>query len=382
MMTTTETLTETLELVQKLININSVTPNDNGCQEILISYLKQMGFNIEKLPSANVKNFWARRGDSGPLFVFSGHTDVVPPGAENKWKTPPFTATVQNGYLYGRGAADMKSALAAMIISCKRFLNRFPNHKGSIGFLITSDEEGDATDGTVKVVEYLTKQNIKIDWCLIGEASSNQQLGDGIKVGRRGSLHGELQVIGKQGHIAYPQLADNPIHRSLKALDELTKIQWDSGNEYFPPTSLQIYNINADTGASNIIPGSLTAKFNFRFSPSNTVEQLIERVHQIFDNHQLHYKIHWHVTGHPFLSKGGKLTEACIKSIRDICRLETKPNTAGGTSDGRFIATMGCEVVELGAVSESIHQVNEHIKLDDLEKLTALYEKILEIVFE
>lgn len=380
MKTATEATTETLALAQRLIDIPSVTPKDNGCQALLCEYLQAMGFRIEILDSGNVKNLWAIRGQAQPqpLLAFSAHTDVVAPGLENNWKSPPFTATLRDGFLYGRGAADMKGALAAMIIACKKFLNKYPNHKGSIGFMITSDEEGDALDGTAKIVEYLKQQKIKIDWCLIGEASSNQEVGDAIKIGRRGSLHGELQVIGKQGHIAYPQFAENPIHRSLKALDALTKIEWDQGNESFPATSLQIYNINADTGASNIIPGSLTAKINFRFSPASTVEQLKKAVHEIFDAHNLHYQIHWKLTGNPFLSKPDRLTQVCQQAIQTVCKLKTQINTSGGTSDGRFIADLGCEIVELGASGESSHQVNEHIKIEDLDKLTSLYENILE----
>lgn len=370
-------ITQSLELAKQLINIPSITPNDNGCQDIIINILNELNFDIKKLDSNGVKNIWAQHGQVGPLFVFSGHTDVVPPGPENKWRTPPFTATIRDNCLCGRGAADMKGALAAMIIGCKRFIEQNPNHKGSIGFMITSDEEGNATDGTKKIVEYLQKNKIKIDWCLIGEASSSEQLGDTIKIGRRGSLHGELQVIGKQGHIAYPQLVDNPIHRSFKVLDYLTQLEWDKGDEHFTPTSFQIYNINADTGASNIIPGSLTAKFNFRFSPASTVGSLKERVQKVFDNHKLHYKINWNLMSEPFISRRGPLTTACINAIHKFCKIDSMPNTIGGTSDGRFIAKMGCEVVELGAVSNCIHQINEHIEIKDLEQLTILYQDIL-----
>lgn len=369
--------TEAVDLAKELINIESITPNDNNCQDILINQLQEMGFDITPLPSNGVSNFWAQRNTAQPLLVFSGHTDVVPPGPLNKWRTDPFTATVDDGYLYGRGAADMKGALAAMVVGVKEFIKEHPEHQGSIGFIITSDEEGDATDGTKKVVEYLQEQNIHLDWCLIGEASSNVQLGDAIKIGRRGSLHGRLQVIGKQGHIAYPQLAENPIHRSFKALDILTHTEWDQGNDFFSPTSFQIYKINADTGATNVIPGSLTARFNFRFSPASHAEELKDRVHKVFDDHELNYKINWTLMSEPFLSERGQLTEACIASIKDLCQLDTHPNTTGGTSDGRFIAPMGCEVVELGAISQCIHQVNEHIKTNDLEKLAALYCNIL-----
>lgn len=369
---------ETLTLAKQLINIHSVTPEDNGCQTVLTDRLKKLGFKIENISKNGVSNFWAHHGKGAPLFVFSGHTDVVPPGPEDKWTSPPFTATVRDGYLYGRGAADMKSSLAAMITSVERFLKKHPKHKGSIGFIITSDEEGPAIDGTAKVMEHLQSKNIKIDWCLVGEATSAETVGDAIKIGRRGSLHGQLEVIGKQGHIAYPQQADNPIHRSFKALDALTQMEWDQGNEFFNPTTFQIYNIDADTGATNIIPGTLKAKFNFRFSPTSTAEDLQQRVHKVFDDHQLNYKIHWNLSSEPFLSKPSDLTKATKETIKTICSIDTHANTTGGTSDGRFIAPTGTEVVELGPSSQSIHQVDENIKIDDLDTLSQLYEGILE----
>ncbi len=372
---------EVLQLAIELINRESITPNDNGCQDLLIRELSQMGFVIEKLPSGKVNNFWARHGESSPFLIFSGHTDVVPPGPVEKWHSHPFTGTVREDCLFGRGSADMKSALAAMIVAVKYFIKENPHHKGSLGFMITSDEEGEAHDGTVKIVEYFESKRIKPDWCLIGEASSQQDLGDSIKVGRRGSLHGFLQVIGKQGHIAYPHLAENPIHRSFKALDELTRVTWDSGNEFFTPTSFQIYNIQADTGASNIIPGTLTARFNFRFSPASTSEQLQQRVHKILDDHDLNYKIRWEISGQPFFSPPGKLAKACTAAIKTVCNREPNPNTTGGTSDGRFIAKLGCEIVELGPPSKSIHQINEHIRLDDLAKLTEIYLSTLQQLF-
>ena len=371
---------ETVQLAQQLINIESITPNDNGCQDILYKQLKDIGFDTHKLASGAVSNLWARRGDKGPLLVFSGHTDVVPPGPDSKWTTPPFYASIRDGDLFGRGAADMKSALAAMLIATKEFIKNHPEHNGSIGFMITSDEEGDAIDGTQKLVEYVQKNNIHIDYCIIGEASSIEKLGDSIKIGRRGSLHGKLKVIGKQGHIAYPQLADNPIHRSFSALDTLTRIEWDKGNEDFTPTSFQIYNINADTGASNIIPGALTASFNFRFAPSSTSEQLKEKVHKVFDDHGLQYSIDWNESSKPFFSPKGKLIETVKTSIKELCGITTNPNTTGGTSDGRFIAKTGCEIVELGAISKCIHQVNEYINIDDLNMMTQLYQRILELL--
>lgn len=367
-----------LELAKTLINIPSITPNDNGCQQQLIQHLLAMNFTITPLSSGNVTNFWAQRGHNGPLFVFAGHTDVVPPGPETKWRTPPFMATVHNDRLYGRGAADMKAALAAMVIACQQFIDKHPNHLGSIGFMITSDEEGTATDGTTKIVEYLENNNINIDWCLIGEASSQQELGDAVKIGRRGSLHGELQVMGKQGHIAYPHLAENPIHNCFKALDQLTHIEWDQGNEHFSPTSFQIYNISADTGATNIIPGALTARFNFRFSPASTPQQLKDRLQKTLDDHALRYHIEWNLASQPFYSEPGQLFHATQQSIQTILGIETHANTIGGTSDGRFIARLGCEIVELGFVNKTIHQVNEHIHVPAIKQLTTIYANILE----
>lgn len=374
-------MSPTLSLAKQLIDVQSITPNDNGCQNILIDRLKKIGFNITDLSSNGVSNFLAIKngGNAKHFFAFSGHTDVVPPGNENEWTSPPFEATIRNGKLYGRGSADMKSALAAMLIATENFLEKNPDHNEAIGFLITSDEEGAGKDGTIKIVEHLQKNNIKLDYCLIGEASSNKKLGDAIKVGRRGSLHGELTVHGKQGHIAYPHLAINPIHRSFQALDHLTNIEWDQPTELFSPTSFQIYNINADTGvANNIIPGALTARFNFRHSPESTAESLISRVEKVFEEHQLSYDIKWNHSSKPFYSKPGLLTQTCIKAIQNGCHMDTSPNTTGGTSDGRFIAATGAEIVELGLCSESIHHVDENTNLEDLEKLTNLYEMILE----
>lgn len=374
-------MSPTLSLAKQLINIQSITPNDNGCQLVLIDRLKKMGFDIIDLTSNGVSNFLAIRDakNAKHFFAFSGHTDVVPAGDTNEWHSPPFEATVREGKLFGRGSADMKSALAAMIVATERFLEKNPNTSAKIGFLITSDEEGSGKDGTIKIVEYLQKNNIKLDYCLIGEASSNKLLGDAIKVGRRGSLHGELTVHGKQGHIAYPHLAINPIHRSFQALDHLTNIEWDQPTELFSPTSFQIYNINADTGvANNIIPGALTARFNFRYSPESTAESLQKRVEQVFDEHQLHYSIKWNHSSKPFYSKPSLLTQTCVDAIKNCCNITTVPNTTGGTSDGRFIAATGAEIVELGLCSESIHHVDENTNLDDMEKLTDLYEMILE----
>jgi len=375
-------MSNTLELARQLINIQSVTPNDNGCQNILIDRLKKIGFEITQLNANDASNFFATRGnDSQLLFAFSGHTDVVPAGDLSEWNSPPFEASVRDGKLFGRGAADMKSALAAMLVATERFVEKHPKHTGKIGFLITSDEEGDATDGTAKIVEYLQQKNIHINYCLVGEATSSKKLGDVIKVGRRGSLHGNLTVHGKQGHIAYPHLAINPIHRSFQALDHLTKIEWDTASELFSPTSFQIYNINADTGATNIIPGSLTARFNFRYSPESTAESLQNKVENVFKEHQLEYDIRWNHSSKPFHSKSGELTKACQEAILQLCNVTTEPNTTGGTSDGRFIAPTGTEVVELGLLNESIHHIDENTDLNDLEKLTDLYENILERIF-
>jgi succinyl-diaminopimelate desuccinylase len=369
--------TTSLELAKTLIDIPSLTPNDAGCQTLLRQLLVSMGFDITDVSKDGVTNTFARRGKEGPLLAFSGHTDVVPPGPEQQWISPPFKATERDNILYGRGAADMKSALAAMVIACKNFLEKNPNPKGSIAFMITSDEEGNAEHGTKELVKFCQQNKINIDWCIIGEASSNEKLGDSIKVGRRGSLHGNLKVIGKQGHIAYPQLAENPIHRCFKALDTLTQTQWDNGNEHFDPTSFQIYNINADTGATNVIPGVLTASFNFRYAPSTTHEEIKNRVHKIFDDHDLNYEVEWNHASKPFYSKQKHLLPACQKVIAQICNIDTLANTKGGTSDGRFIADLGCEIVELGAINKSIHHVNEHIPVDDLAQLERLYEGIL-----
>lgn len=371
-------MSATLELAKSLINIPSITPNDMGCQDLLKARLQSLGFEITTLDRNGVHNFFALLGDrQKPLLVFSAHTDVVPPGNLKDWRFSPFESTVHDNKLYGRGAADMKSALAAMIVSIENFLQ---NHKASfsIGVMITSDEEGVGTDGTIAIVEYLAKNNLIPTWCLIGEATSSQQLGDTIKVGRRGSLHGTLTVHGKQGHIAYPALAINPIHRSFQALDHLTTIEWDSGNEYFTPTSFQIYNINADTGATNVIPGSLTAKFNFRFAPVSTADDLKSKTEAVFKKYGLHYEIEWNLSSHPFLSENGLLKETCEKVIEQLCGIKPVANTTGGTSDGRFIARLGCEIIELGLMNESIHQVDEHTDIGDLEKLTEIYGKILE----
>ena len=370
-------MSETLKLLKQLIKRPSITPNDAGCQDILIKHLVSTGFQYERLPFAEVNNLWAWHGKNTPLIIFAGHTDVVPPGNEVQWQSPPFTPTEINGHLYGRGAADMKSGLAAMIVAAQKFVKQHPKHNGTIGFIITSDEEGQAKNGTCKVVEYLQRKNIKIDYCIVGEASSNEVLGDAIKIGRRGSLHGCLTIFGKQGHIAYPNLADNPIHRSFQALDAVVKTTWDKGNNYFTPTSLQFYHIEADSGASNIIPEKLKAKFNFRFAPIYSFEALQKKLEAILIKHQLKYTIQWDISRQPFFRSNGRLVAVTRQAIKEICQRETETNTYGGISDSQFFAATGCEVVEVGPVNKTIHHVNENISIIDLDKLSEIYFHIL-----
>ena len=366
-------MSETLQLLKQLIGCPSITPNDAGCQNILMKYLILEGFQYKSLPFAEVSNLWAWHGNRPPLIIFAGHTDVVPPGDEAQWQFPPFIPTEKNGYLYGRGAADMKSGLAAMIVAAKKFVRQYPNHNGTIGFVITSDEEGLAKNGTRKVVEYLQKKNIKMDYCIVGEASSNALLGDSIKIGRRGSLHGYLTIFGKQGHTAYPHLADNPIHCCFQAFDVLAKTTWDQGNDFFTPTSLQFYNIEADGGAANIIPSKLKAKCNFRFIPIHPPKTLQKKFEIILDQHQLKYHIQWNIYSYPFFSGNGKLAAIIHQIIQEICERETEPNTYGGTSDGQFFAAAGCEVVELGPINKTAHQVNENTSIADLDTLSKIY---------
>lgn len=370
-------LSPTVQLACDLIERRSVTPEDDGCQELMISRLAGLGFSITPLPFGDVKNFWAVRGEGGPLFVFAGHTDVVPSGDESVWTHPPYTPVIENGLLHGRGAADMKGSLAAMITACESFISQYPDHAGRIGFLITSDEEGIAIDGTVKVVEWLEKQNEKITWCLVGEPSSTSVVGDVIKNGRRGSLGGGLVVKGIQGHVAYPHLADNPIHKAAPALAELASEVWDEGNEFFPATSFQISNINSGTGATNVIPGTAKIIFNFRFSTEVTAEQLKQRTEAVLQKHGLNFDIQWHLSGEPFLTAKGELVRAAIAGIKKVTGIDTELSTAGGTSDGRFIAPTGAQVVELGPVNATIHQVNECVSTDDLDKLSEIYHAIL-----
>ncbi|MEW5756621.1 MAG: succinyl-diaminopimelate desuccinylase [Pseudomonadota bacterium] len=372
----------TLDLAKQLIACPSVTPDDAGCHELMIKRLEAIGFTVEHLPFGEVNNFWARRGDEAPLFAFAGHSDVVPPGPAPAWQTPPFEPTIRDGLLYGRGAADMKGSLAAMVVACERFVTEHPNHRGSIGFLITSDEEGPSINGTVKVVEHLSQTGIQIDSCLVGEPTSTAKVGDVIKNGRRGSLGGRLIVKGVQGHVAYPHLAVNPIHRAAPALAELAGIEWDRGNEFFPATSFQISNIKGGTGATNVIPGEVEVIFNFRYSTETTHEQLQQRVAAILDKHKLDYDLEWSLSGKPFLTPKGTLVDAVSRAIRDVTGLTTELSTSGGTSDGRFIAPTGAQVIELGPVNATIHKVNECVAAADLDLLTDIYRKILENLLE
>ncbi|MEN8170162.1 MAG: succinyl-diaminopimelate desuccinylase [Pseudomonadota bacterium] len=370
-------MSPTTELAQALISRSSITPDDADCQALLCERLSTLGFVCEPLRFGEVDNLWARRGSSGPIFCFAGHTDVVPTGPEEKWQHPPFSATLSDGKIHGRGAADMKGSIAAFVTACERFIANHPEHTGSISLLITSDEEGPAVDGTVKVIDTLEARAEKIDWCLVGEPTSTARVGDVVKNGRRGSLSGYLTVKGIQGHVAYPHLARNPVHQAAPALAELTTIEWDQGNEHFPPTSFQIANINAGTGASNIIPGEIEVMFNFRFSTEQTEAGLREKVEALLDRHSLEYEIRWALSGNPFLTEGGKLLEATTAAIESVCGYTPEVNTAGGTSDGRFIAPTGAQVLELGPLNATIHKVNECVSAADLDTLSTVYEQIL-----
>ena len=367
----------TVSLAKDLIARRSVTPDDAGCQEVMIARLAALGFTIERLRFGEVDNFWARRGDSGPLYAFAGHTDVVPSGPESNWKYPPFEPVVENGVLYGRGAADMKGSLAAMVTACERFIAKHPDHRGSIAFLITSDEEGPAVDGTVKVVAQLEARGETMDGCLVGEPSSTRVVGDVIKNGRRGSLGGTLTVHGVQGHVAYPHLAENPIHAVAPALAELSATEWDNGNDFFPATSFQVSNINGGTGASNVIPGEVEIVFNFRYSTETTHEELQQRVEDILNRHNLKYTLEWNLSGYPFLTPSGALVDAACAAVKTVQGVDTELSTAGGTSDGRFIAPTGAQVVELGPVNATIHKIDECVAVEDLDRLSSMYEHIL-----
>jgi succinyl-diaminopimelate desuccinylase len=371
----------TIQLACELISRPSVTPEDGGCQPLMMERLERLGFTVEPMRFGEVDNFWARRGDEGPVFCFAGHTDVVPPGPLERWDTDPYEPTIRNGVLYGRGACDMKGALAAMITATEGFLAVHPDHKGSIAFLITSDEEGTAVDGTRKVMEALTARDERIDYAVVGEPSSQERLGDFVKHGRRGSLTGRLTVRGKQGHVAYPHLADNPIHGACAALAALAAEEWDEGNEHFPPTTLQFSNLNAGTGADNVIPDTLTAVFNLRFSTEQTPEVIQERVQVILDTHGLEIgrncQLDWHLSGLPFLTPAGELLDAGRDAIEAVTGVQTQPSTTGGTSDGRFIAPTGAQVLEVGPVNATIHKVNECVAVAELDQLAAIYAEIL-----
>ncbi len=371
-------MSETLALTQDLISRNSVTPADAGCQDVMARRLAALGFEVESMRFGSVENLWARRGSGGPVLCFAGHTDVVPTGPLEEWRSNPFVPTIRDGKLFGRGAADMKSGLAAMVTATEAFVRAHPAHRGSIAFLITSDEEGPSVDGTKRVVEALNARGQRIDYCLVGEPSSEHHVGDTIKIGRRGSLSGRLTVHGVQGHVAYPQLAENPVHTLAPALAELTSREWDQGNEFFQPTTFQISNLNAGTGAPNVIPGELRARFNLRYSPVQSIDALKETVEQILRRHGVRYSLEWYVSGEPFYTPPGPLSNAAVEAVRAVTGSAPKLSTGGGTSDGRFIAPMGAQVVELGVVNATIHKVNECVRIEEIDALHAMYLGILE----
>jgi succinyl-diaminopimelate desuccinylase len=369
-----------LQLTQDLIARASVSPTDGGCQALMIERLQAIGFEVENLRFGPVDNFWAVRGRGGPVFCFAGHTDVVPPGPLDEWHGDPFAPVIRDGVLYGRGAADMKSGLAAMVTACEEFVGRHPAHRGTIAFLITSDEEGPSVDGTRRVVEVLRERGQRIDWCLVGEPSSENTLGDTIKIGRRGSLSGRLTVHGIQGHIAYPHTADNPVHAVAPALAELAARTWDQGNAHFQPTTFQISNISAGTGAPNVIPGELKARFNLRFSTEQTVDSLKAVVESLLQRHGVKHSLEWYISGYPFLTVPGELSAAASRAVQEQLQITPALSTGGGTSDGRFIAPMGAQVIELGVVNQTIHKVNECVSVADIVRLHALYLRTLELL--
>ena len=372
----------TLALAKQLLAQPSITPNDQSCQAILSQRLNKLGFTIEEMNFGSTKNLWARLGNQSPVVCFAGHTDVVPTGDVSKWTFDPFTPTEYNGKLYARGAADMKTAIACFVTACERFLAQQPCFSGSLAFLITSDEEGDGLDGTTKVVEALKNRNEFIDYCIVGEPTAVNCVGDMLKNGRRGSLSGSLNILGKQGHIAYPHLAKNPIHTAAPALAELTSTVWDNDNAYFPATSFQISNINGGTGATNVIPAVLNVQFNFRFSTEQTPDSLKNRVHEILAKHHLEYDLNWSLSGLPFLTEAGRLTQIAQNACQQICDITPELSTTGGTSDGRFIKNITRELIELGFSNATIHQIDEHIELADIDKLSAVYETMLEQLFQ
>ena len=371
-------MSKVLELTSALVSRASITPEDAGCQDLLIDRLAALGFRIERMRIGEVDNFWARRGDAGPVFCFAGHTDVVPTGPAEAWSSPPFEPTERDGCLWGRGTADMKASLAAMVVACEEFLAARPEPAGSIAFLITSDEEGPAQDGTRAVVEALEARGEKIDWCLVGEPSSRDRLGDMLRIGRRGSLSGDLLVSGVQGHVAYPESAINPLHKLAPVLAELVSLQWDAGNDAFPPSSFQLTNLHAGTGFRNVIPGSAELKFNIRYSTEQSFEGLQARIHAVLDRHDLDYQVAWRDAGRPFVTGPGEFLEAVRQVVRDVAGVEPELSTGGGTSDGRFIAPTGAAVVELGPLNASIHKIDEHVRIADLEPLKDLYLGVLQ----
>ena len=371
------TNSESIELLADLIRRESVTPDDKGCQTMLAERLEPLGFTIEWMNSGNVTNLWARRGKSSPLMVFAGHTDVVPTGDVNSWSNPPFSGRIVDGYIYGRGAADMKGGVAAMVTAIERFINHSSEHAGSLALLLTSDEEGPAVDGTVKVIEQLQHRGEQIDYCIIGEPSSTSQLGDIIRNGRRGSLGARLIIKGKQGHVAYPHLADNPVHRALPALSELTAIVWDEGDDFFPPTTLQISNIHAGTGATNVIPAQLEVDFNLRYSPATSMDTIQSTIEQLCKRHELDSVIEWKDSARPFITQAGTLTDAVKKAIKNCTGNNTTLDTGGGTSDGRFIAPTGAQVLEVGPINATIHQIDECVLCEDIDTLSSIYESVL-----
>ncbi len=370
----------TLDLARELIACRSVTPADGGCLDIIAKRLAPLGFNLERMDRAGVSNLWARRGAAGPIVCLAGHTDVVPPGPPDQWRSEPFAPEVRDGFLYGRGAADMKTSIAAFVTAVERFLAASPDHAGAIALLLTSDEEGRAVEGTVRVVEALRARGDTIDYCIVGEPTSAQRLADTIKNGRRGSLSGKLVVKGVQGHIAYPHLVKNPVHAVAPALAELASTAWDAGNEHFPPTSWQVSNFHAGTGADNVVPGTAEILFNFRFSTASTPESLRSRVHEILDRHGVEYVLDWTLSGKPYLTPRGRLVEAISRAIRETTGIETALSTSGGTSDGRFIADICPEVIELGPLNATIHKIDECIAVADIEPLSRIYERTLDLL--